>query len=478
MASRGKLGYHIDMYGKLPQDGSLVPVADDARHIFSVSQLAREARELLEGSFFSIWVEGEVSNLARPASGHWYFSLKDARAQLRCAMFRGQNRKLTFTPEDGTHVLVRGRISLYEARGDFQLIVEHMEQAGAGALQRAFEELKLRLAREGLFAPEHKKSLPTLPRTIGIVTSPSGAAIRDILSILKRRFPAIPVIIYPTAVQGQTAAREITAAITLAGRRARDSGECDVLIVARGGGSLEDLWSFNDELVARAIHACPIPVISGVGHEIDTTIADFVADVRAPTPSGAAELVSPDQYEWQQMYRGYQGRLQTLQREHLRQCRQQLQWLHKRLQQMHPGQRLLQQAQRVDELEQRLQRRLRQQLVQQRLQLKNLSSALQRHRPSALVKHLAIQYRHLEQRLRQLMQTQLERRRQRLQANSQTLDAVSPLATLGRGYAIIQDDNGQVIRQAISVDPGQRIHARLARGRLHCTVDTVDDPAN
>lgn len=463
------------MYGKLPQDGSLVPLSDNDRHIFTVSQLNREARELLEGHFLSIWVEGEISNLARPASGHWYFTLKDERAQLRCAMFRGHNRKLRFTPEDGAHVQVRGRISLYEARGDYQLIAEQMEEAGAGALQRAFEELKTRLAGEGLFAPEQKRPLPTLPRAIGVVTSPSGAAIRDILSVLKRRFPAIPVIIYPTAVQGQAAASEITAAITLAGQRATDSGECDVLIVARGGGSLEDLWSFNNEQVARAIHACPVPVISGIGHEIDTTIADFVADVRAPTPSGAAELASPDQNEWLQVYRQYQRRLLTLQQEYKRQRQQQLQWLEKRLRQLHPGQHLLQQTQRLDELEQRLHRRIRQRLEQQRLQLKNLRTGLQRHQPSALLKNLGLQYRHLEQRLQQLMQLQLERRQQRLQTGSQTLDAVSPLATLGRGYAIIQTDDGQIIRHAGSVIRGQHIHARLGHGRLHCTVDTTEE---
>jgi len=465
------------MYGKLPQDGSLVPFVEDDRHIFTVSQLNREARELLEGSFFNIWVEGEISNLARPASGHWYFSLKDERAQLRCAMFRTHNRKLTFKPEDGTHVLVRGRISLYEARGDFQLIAEQMEEAGAGALQRAFEQLKARLAGEGLFAPEHKRPLPTLPRAIGVVTSPSGAAIRDILSILKRRFPAIPVIIYPTAVQGQAAASEITAAITLAGQRATQYGECDVLIVARGGGSLEDLWPFNDEQVARAIYACPVPVVSGIGHEIDTTIADFVADVRAPTPSGAAELVSPDQNEWLQTCRQYQQRLLTLQREHKRQRQQRLLWLQKRLQQLHPGQRLLQQTQRVDELEQRLQRRIHQRLEQQRLQLKNLYTGLQRHQPSARLKNLGLQYHHLEQRLHQLIQLQLERGRQRLQTSSQTLDAVSPLATLGRGYAIIQADDGQIIRHAGNVKRGQHIHARLGHGRLHCTVDATEETA-
>jgi len=478
MATPPPVGYHAEMYGELPKDGSLAPVSTDERHIFTVSQLNREARELLEGSFFRIWVEGEISNLARPGSGHWYFSLKDERAQLRCAMFRGNNHKLSFKPDDGTYVLARGHISLYEARGDFQLIVEHMEEAGAGALQRAFEELKLRLDKEGLFTQEHKRPLPALPRAIGVVTSPSGAAIRDILSILKRRFPSIPIIIYPTAVQGQTAATEITAAIKQAGRRATEHGECDVLIVARGGGSLEDLWSFNDEQVARAIHACPIPVVSGVGHEIDTTIADFVADVRAPTPSGAAELVSPDQNEWLQAFRLHKRRLQTLEQEYLRHCRQQLLWLTKRLQQLHPGQRLLQQVQRLDELEQRLQRQIRLRLEQRRLHLRNLYTALQRQQPLATLRNLGLQYRHLEQRLRQQMQLRLERYQQQLRTCSQTLDAISPLATLGRGYAIIQTDDGDIVRHAGSVSRGQQIHARLGHGRLHCTVDTTEETTN
>jgi len=466
------------MYGELPTDGSLVPRTANERHIFTVTQLNREARELLEGHFFALWVEGEISNLARPASGHWYFSLKDERAQLRCAMFRGQNRKIAFKPDNGSHVLVHGRISLYEARGDFQLIVEHMEEAGAGALQRAFEELKARLDKEGLFAAEHKRQLPPLPRAIGVVTSPSGAAIRDILSILKRRFPAIPVIIYPSAVQGQGAAAEIAAAIELAGQRARERQECDVLIVARGGGSLEDLWAFNEERVARAIYACPIPVVSGVGHEIDTTIADFVADVRAPTPSGAAELASPDANEWLQTFRQQQRRLLTLQQEHRRQRQQQLQWLAGRLRQLHPGQRLQQQAQRLDELERRLRRRVRQHLEQRQLQLKHLHTALQRHQPLATLRNLALQYRHLEQDLLQQMQRRLEHSRQQLRANSQTLDAVSPLATLGRGYAIIQTDDERIIRDAGGIRRGQQVHARLARGRLHCTVDATEEPTD
>src|SRR5271156_2319974 len=264
--------------------------AHSDRDIYTVSRLNREVRVLLERGFGSLWLEAEISNFARPSSGHWYFSLKDASAQVRCCMFRQRNMLLGFAPRDGQKVLVRARIGLYEPRGESQLIVDHMEDAGLGALKRQFEELSAKLSQEGLFAAERKRPLPGLPRRIGVITSPTGAAIRDILHILARRFPTAAVLIYPVPVQGAAAAPAITAALDLAGARA----ECDVLIVARGGGSLEDLWAFNDERVARAMYHCPIPIVTGIGHEVDITIADFVADVRAPTPSAAAELVVPD----------------------------------------------------------------------------------------------------------------------------------------------------------------------------------------
>ena len=264
------------------------------RNILTVSQLNRSTSQLLAEHFLSVLVEGEISNLSTPSSGHLYFSLKDAHAQVRCAMFKTQQRKLGFKPENGKQVLIKAQVSLYEPRGDFQLIVEHLEEAGDGALRRAFEALKLKLSEEGLFNPVHKKAIPTLPGTIGIITSPTGAAIKDILTVLKRRFPAIPVIIYPVAVQGSNAKYEITQAITLA----NEHEYCDVIILGRGGGSLEDLWAFNEEIVARAIFASTIPIISAVGHETDITIADYVADYRAATPSVAAEQASPDQQEW------------------------------------------------------------------------------------------------------------------------------------------------------------------------------------
>ena len=264
------------------------------RDIYSVSRLNREVRALIENNFPSVWVQGEISNLARPASGHIYFSLKDENAQVRCAMFRNSNRLLKFKPTDGMQVLVRASAGLYENRGDYQLIVDHMEEAGAGLLQRRFEELKTKLAQEGLFDTEHKQDIPSFPDRIGIITSPSGAAVRDVLSVLNRRFPGIPVLIYPIPVQGDDAPPQIVRMIN----KACQHNDCDVLILTRGGGSLEDLWAFNDERVARAVFDCQIPLVCGVGHEIDFTIADFVADVRAPTPSAAAELVSPDRLEW------------------------------------------------------------------------------------------------------------------------------------------------------------------------------------
>src|SRR5690625_2927780 len=257
------------------------------RDVLSVSQLNRRSKQILETHLPLVWVEGEVSNLSRPSSGHWYFTLKDDQAQVRCAMFRNRNQLVRFNPAQGQQLLLRARVSLYEGRGDYQLIVEHMEEAGFGALQRAFEELKTRLSQEGLFASERKRPLPTLPKHIGVITSPTGAAIRDILSVLKRRFPAVPVTVLPVPVQGKEAAPAIVSALDLANR----SELFDVLILARGGGSLEDLWPFNEEAVARAIYASRTPVVSAVGHEVDFSIADFVADVRAPTPSAAAELV-------------------------------------------------------------------------------------------------------------------------------------------------------------------------------------------
>jgi exodeoxyribonuclease VII large subunit len=440
------------------------------RDVYSVSRLNQEARLLLEQGFPRIWLEGELSNVSRPSSGHLYFTLKDARAQIRAAMFRSRNQAIRFRPEEGLQVLVRGRISLYEPRGDYQLIVDQMEEAGDGALRRAFEELKRKLDAEGLFDAACKQPLPALPSRIGIITSPSGAAVRDVISVLRRRFPAIPVLIYPVPVQGKEAGGEIANAIRLASRRA----DCEVLILTRGGGSLEDLWPFNEEGVARAIHDCRVPLVSAVGHEIDFTIADFVADRRAATPSAAAELVTPDQLEWLARLTQLSARLENRLRQMLSDDQRRLAWLEQRLQQLHPGQYLRQQAQRLDELEQRA--RLLIEIKFNKLQhnLKELNAKLQHHSPAQLMGRLQLQQDLLAQRLGTAVQGLLAEKRRRLELACRSLDTISPLATLQRGYAIVSRlPERRILRQATSVKAGDRVEARLAEGTLVCTVDAT-----
>jgi exodeoxyribonuclease VII large subunit len=440
-----------------------------AREVYSVSQLNEAARDLLEGQFPLIWVEGEISNLARPASGHLYFTLKDAQAQVRCAMFKLRNRLLGFQPDNGRQVLVRARVSLYTARGDFQLIAEHMEAAGDGALRRRFELLKQQLGAEGLFDANHKRPLPALPARLGVITSPSGAALRDILSVLRRRFPAIPILIYPVPVQGAEAPGAIVEALHTAGRRR----ECDLLILARGGGSLEDLWAFNDEAVARAIYASPIPVVTGIGHETDFTIADFVADARAPTPSAAAELVSPDRAEWAQALSQQQRRLQRAWQARLAQARQTLTALARHLK--HPGQRLRDKAQRLDELEQRLRQARAARMHLHRHQLKALHARLLAGAPDRRLREGRLRLGALQHAARRAITTNLQRERQRLGGLARALDTVSPLATLGRGYAIVQTADGRVLRAATEVAVGARVQARLGHGRLACRVEGIEE---
>jgi exodeoxyribonuclease VII large subunit len=438
------------------------------RDVYTVSRLNREVRALLEGSLPLLWLEGEISNLAQPSSGHMYFSLKDSAAQVRCALFRNRGLHLRFRPRNGMQVLVRARVSLYEGRGEFQLIVEHMEEAGEGALRRAFDELKARLQTEGLFDPAHKQPIPELPQRIGVITSPTGAAIRDILTVLRRRFPAIPVLIYPVPVQGSGAAQKIADALRLADQR-RD---CDVLLLARGGGSLEDLWAFNEEVVARAIHACELPVVSGIGHEVDFTIADFVADQRAPTPSAAAELLSPDQNEWLQSVTGLRTRLWRHTRGRLQQLGDRLQWTERRLRQQHPGVRLRQQAQRLDELEQRLRRAQTTDLNARRAHMTQLRARLHQHAPSYRLRHDRGRWEALSRRLDAAATMQLERSRQRLQASARALDTLSPLATLERGYAIVRRRaDGAIVRDAGQVRPGEQVETSLAHGVIICSID-------
>ncbi len=439
----------------------------------TVSQLNRQVKNLLESHFDFVWVEGEVSNFVCPSSGHWYFSLKDGSAQVRCAMFRGRNQRVRFTPGNGDHVRLRCRVSLYEGRGEFQLIVEHMEHAGAGALQAAFEKLKAKLLAEGLFDPARKKPLPESVSHLGVITSPTGAAIHDILTVLKRRCPAIEVSILPVAVQGEGAAAEIAAAIERANRlHTEGEVELDVLIVGRGGGSLEDLWAINQEIVARAIAASALPVVSAVGHEIDFTIADMAADHRAPTPSAAAELLSPDQREQMARLQKLESDLVRLIRRKLSDARTRLDHLRARLK--HPGAQLREQSQRLDDLEQRLVLAQANLLARKRSQLALLESRLQANSPLPRIRQMQRELDGLQQRLEAAMRAKLHDAGSRLAHLAQMLDSLSPLATLQRGYAIVTDPDGKVVTRATDVSVGDTLQARLASGRLQVTVDEIE----
>jgi len=439
------------------------------QHIYSVSQLNREARLLLEQQFGSIWLEGEISNLARPASGHWYLSLKDQQAQLRCAMFKNRNRTLRFAPQNGDQVLVRGVLGLYEARGDFQLIIDRMEPVGEGQLQRRFEQMRAKLLAEGLFDDAHKQPLPPYPQSIGVITSPTGAAIRDVLHVLRRRFPSAGVVVYPTAVQGDSAAPQLVEALRIASSRR----ETDVLLMVRGGGSLEDLWPFNEETVARAIHACTLPVVSGVGHETDLTLADLVADQRAPTPSAAAEVATPDGRELRDVVNGLANTLQqkTLRQVHQTQTRSQE--LHTRLLAQHPRQQLTQKSQRVDELESRLLSTCRRRLADEQQRIAFLQRRLQNASPQHHLPRLCDRIRDQLTRLSLHQHRDLEQRKNQLTLAMRTLHSASPLATLDRGYAILRHDDNRAVRSVSDVAPGDTLRATLHDGDIACQVDEI-----
>lgn len=442
------------------------------KQILSVSQLNRAAKQLLEGQFPMIWVEGEISNFAAPSSGHWYFTLKDNGAQVRCAMFRSRNNRLRFQPESGQQVLLRAKLSLFEARGDYQLIGEHMELAGDGALARAYEQLKNRLQAEGLFDARHKQVLPSIPRHIAVITSATGAAIRDILTVLARRFPAIPVSIFPVAVQGQGAAAEIASAIASANQQAAAGHyDFDVIIAGRGGGSIEDLWAFNEEIVARAIFNSQLPVISAVGHEVDFTIADFVADARAATPSAAAEMISPDSREWVENFSAYEQQLHRQIQSSISHRQQQLDWSRSRLR--HPGSRLQEHSQRLDELELRVANAWYNQLQHRRSASQLVTARLQQQNPGQAVRELQQTCNNLYRRLEQALSHQLEQRQQQLRSAAQLLQTVSPLATLARGYAIASNADGRLVRSIDDIQPGETLLTRLGHGQLRSTVDEI-----
>ena len=442
------------------------------QQIFTVTRLNSAVRMILEQDLGLVWLTGELSNLAMPSSGHWYFSLKDISAQVRCAMFKGNNRRVPFRPQDGMQVLVQARVSLYEPRGDYQLIIESMQPAGDGMLALRFEELKRRLGAEGLFDEGRKRPLPREPRAVGLVTSATGAALHDMLTVLGRRAPDLPVFIYPTQVQGSAAIGQIVAAIALANRRA----EVDVLIVGRGGGSLEDLWCFNEEAVARAIAHSTIPVVSAVGHEVDVTISDFAADLRAPTPSAAAELVAPDRSARAQRLVHLKQRLvQAISRRQTA-ARHGFALLQKRLDHQDPKRRLEQQSQRLDELSGRLQHLLNLRLHQGERRLANLELRLQARSPEKLLAAGKRRHQLAQERLHTLMNKRQDLAAHRLAMLSARLDGISPLATLGRGYSITRTPNGEVIRRAAQVSPGQQLVTTLAEGSLRVRVEEVHNP--
>ncbi|MEH0688409.1 exodeoxyribonuclease VII large subunit [Vibrio cholerae] len=442
--------------------------ASTNQNIFTVSRLNAEVRLLLENEMGIVWLVGEISNFSAPVSGHWYLTLKDSRAQVKCAMFRGNNRRVTFKPANGNQVLVKARLSLYEPRGDYQLIIESMQPEGDGRLQQEFEALKMKLAAEGLFAQTNKKPLPEHPKRVGIITSKTGAALYDILDVLKRRDPSLPVIIYPTLVQGDDAAIQIAQAIGCANSR----NECDVLIVGRGGGSLEDLWCFNHEVVARTIAASQIPIISAVGHEVDVTIADFVADMRAPTPSAAAELVSRDNSHKEQALTSREHKLLSAWRQRVSEQQRSLTGLLHRLERQHPTHQLQRQSQQLDELEIRLKRAMDNGLRSAEQRVERLHYKLNLHSPAHKLANQQASMIRLEQQLIDAMNKRLTYQRHQLALAAETLDAVSPLATLKRGYSISQNAQGDVVTSTKQMKSGDTLVTRLADGTLFSTISS------
>ncbi|MEC8803836.1 MAG: exodeoxyribonuclease VII large subunit [Pseudomonadota bacterium] len=444
--------------------------------VLSVSSLNQMAKSLLEGHFSQVAVEGEISNFANPASGHWYFTLKDQKSQLRCAMFAGRNRLVQFNPKNGDQLIVRGQLSIYPNRGDYQLIVSQMEEAGDGALRRAFEELKQRLRAEGLFDQRHKQEIMEGYHHVGLITSAAGAAICDMVSVFGRRFPATRLTVFPVAVQGAEAPGEISSALALANALTDELG-LQALIVGRGGGSLEDLQAFNEESVARAIFASELPVVSAVGHESDFTIADLVADLRAPTPSAAAEVLSPNQLDYLEQLQGLLQRFSNLAGQSLTRRKEQLIWMVRRLRR--PDRRLQDHAQTLDRLELQLKRVLRNRLQRATAQLALQQQALVALSPAKKLSQQRTQLTALSQRLAHSGRRHLDQRQKQLVSLSRNLNAVSPLAVLGRGFSISLTDSSQVVRQTADVAPGQTIVTRLADGTIHSSVtETHPNPSD
>lgn len=445
-------------------------MSQTSEHIYTPSELNREIRIHLEMGFPRILLEAEISNLARPASGHLYFSLKDDKAQIRCAMFRSSASRMGIAVQNGMKVLASGRISLYEQRGDYQLIVDSMQDAGEGILQRKFEELKKKLDAEGLFDPAHKQKLPPYPARIGLITSSSGAAVRDLIQVLARRWPVACVRLYPVLVQGDEAPPALLSAI----ESANQHGWAETLIIGRGGGSLEDLMAFNDEAVARAVFASSIPVVSAVGHETDFSICDFVADLRAPTPSAAAELATPDQAVLKESFSRGLRQLQRRIQDRMQQSTQELDHISHRLQQRHPASRLAEQATRLEALNTSLTRGMNRTFRDNSLNLNALSSRLMVHRPDRKLAELRERVANLDKSIGRLAAGTVRSRRELLGNLARTLNAVSPLETISRGYAVVTStESGDVISRVSQVEVGDGISAQLKDGTLECTVDTV-----
>ncbi len=436
------------------------------QHILQVSELTRKVRFILESELNTVWLTGEISNFIAAGSGHWYLSLKDSKSQVKCAMFKGSNRRVRLTPANGQQVLVRAKVSLYEPRGDFQLIIEQMEDAGEGLLRQKYEQLKNKLHAQGVFSIEHKKSLPSHIQTVGVVTSPTGAAVKDILSVLKRRNPNINVIIYPALVQGELAENDICYAIKAANLR----NECQVLIVGRGGGSLEDLWSFNEESVVNAIFQSQIPVISAVGHEVDTTLSDYVADVRAATPSAAAELVSTDASELTERVLLLQQRLAKALAERLRFNQQQLKHSQHRLSQVHPEQQLQLQQQRVDELNLRLQQAFKNKMQRIGDAPSYLHQRLLQASPQKRIHFNQEQVTQLSTQLKKAMQAKLQNKGEAFAHFVEQLHIVSPLATIARGYSITRNEQGALIKSITQVKENDSIAIEVTDGSIQAKV--------
>ena len=439
----------------------------DENHVLTPSQLNTLARDLLEGSFPLIWVEGELGNVSRPSSGHLYFVLKDERAQVRCAMFKPKSTWLKFIPREGVHVLARGRLTLYEARGEYQLVLDHMEEAGEGALRRAFEEMKAKLAAEGLFENERKRPLPHFARRIGVITSPSGAAVRDVLSVLARRFPLVEAEVLPVQVQGAAAAPQIVRML----QRAAASGRYDVILLTRGGGSLEDLWSFNDERLARAIAASPVPVVSAVGHETDFSLSDFAADLRAPTPSVAAELLVPSRDDLARRLRALDARLGNLQVQRLRAAMQRTDRAALRLNALRPRARLDALCRRQADALRRLASAWQRRLERERARVRHADAVLRAAHPQRRIARLRERLAAVSSRPQAAIVRRLGHETLRLRGLARSLETVSPLATVARGYAILRHPDGRVVRSVLDAAPGDRLEARLVDGTLPLKVD-------